>query len=335
VYRARDTRLGREVAIKVLPADRVSDGDRRRRFVQEAQAASALNHPHIITIYEIESADGNDFIVMEYVRGKSMDVLIPRQGMRLNEALRIAIAVADALAAAHARGIIHRDLKPANVIVGTDGAVKVLDFGLAKLTRREPEPGELTVTDIGEAGLSTPGRIAGTARYMSPEQAAGEKVDTRSDIFSFGAMLYELVTGVRAFAAGSAAETLAVGRAQPKPPRQVVATVPRELERVILRCLRKEPDRRYQAMLDVKIELQEIQEESHSGGLALAIRPQRRYRGRVAAAVAGVVAVVGATAWLYWRPAVGELPAMRVRPLTIAYYYGAHARRRSSARCDV
>jgi eukaryotic-like serine/threonine-protein kinase len=148
-------------------------------------------------------------------------------------------------------------------------------------------------------------------------------------------MLYELVTGVRAFAAASAAETLAVGRAQPKRPSQVVATVPRELERVILRCLRKEPDRRYQAMLDVKIELQEIQEESHSGGLALAIRPQRRYRGRVAAAVPGVVAVVGATAWLYWRPAVGELPAMRVRPLTIAYYYGAHARRRSSARCDV
>ena len=133
VYRARDTRLGREVAIKVLPADRVADADRRRRFVQEAQAASALNHPHIITIYEIESADGNDFIVMEYVRGKSLDALIPRQGMRLNEALRIAIAVADALATAHARGIVHRDLKPANVIVGTDGTVKVLDFGLAKL----------------------------------------------------------------------------------------------------------------------------------------------------------------------------------------------------------
>jgi eukaryotic-like serine/threonine-protein kinase len=128
VYRARDARLGREVAIKVLPADRVADADRRRRFVQEAQAASALNHPHIITIYEIESADGNDFIVMEYVRGKSLDALIPRQGIRINEALRIAIAVADALVTAHARGIIHRDLKPANVIVGTDGAVKVLDF---------------------------------------------------------------------------------------------------------------------------------------------------------------------------------------------------------------
>ena len=133
VYRARDPRLNREVAIKVLPADRVGDEDRRRRFVQEAHAASALNHPHIITIHEIESANGNDFIVMEYVRGKSLDALIPRHGMRLGEVLRIAIPVADALAAAHARGIIHRDLKPANVMVGTDGAVKVLDFGLAKL----------------------------------------------------------------------------------------------------------------------------------------------------------------------------------------------------------
>jgi eukaryotic-like serine/threonine-protein kinase len=219
VYRARDTRLGREVAIKVLPADRVADADRRRRFVQEAQAASALNHPHIITIYEIESADGNDFIVMEYVRGNSLDVLIPRHGMRLGEVLRIAIPVADALAAAHARGIIHRDLKPANVITGTDGAVKVLDFGLAKLTSHEAEPEEQTVTDVVNPSLSVPGTIAGTAAYMSPEQATGGTVDARSDIFSFGAMLYEMVTGVRAFARTSTAETLAaVLRAQPKPP---------------------------------------------------------------------------------------------------------------------
>jgi serine/threonine protein kinase len=134
VYRARDPRLNRDVAIKVLPADRVGDDERRRRFVQEAHAASALNHPHIITIHEIEAANGHDFIVMEYVRGKSLDALIPRHGMRLGEVLRVAISVADALAAAHARGIIHRDLKPANVMVGTDGAVKVLDFGLAKLS---------------------------------------------------------------------------------------------------------------------------------------------------------------------------------------------------------
>ena len=137
VWLAHDARLKRDMAIKVLPADRLADDSRRRRFVQEAQAASALNHPHIITIHEIDSAGGVDIIVMEYVRGKSLDALIPRQGMRLNDLLRIAIPVADALAAAHARGIIHRDVKPANVMVGTDGAVKVLDFGLAKLLGEE------------------------------------------------------------------------------------------------------------------------------------------------------------------------------------------------------
>src|SRR4051794_31165233 len=224
VYRARDPRLDREVAIKVLPADRLADEDRRRRFVQEAKAASALNHPHIITIHEIESADDNDFIVMEYVRGKSLDALIPPQGMRLNEALRIAIAVADALAAAHARGIIHRDLKPANVIVGTDGAVKVLDFGLAKLTAEADTPEEDSPTRTSHALVSAPGTIAGTAAYMAPEQATGRTVDARADIFSFGAMLYEMVTGSRAFPGASAAETLeAVIRAQPKPPSVLVA----------------------------------------------------------------------------------------------------------------
>ncbi len=195
VYRARDPRLNREVAIKVLPADRLADEDRRRRFVQEAQAASALNHPHIITIYGIESANDIDFIVMEYVRGQSLGALIPRQGMRLNEALRLAIPVADALAAAHSRGIIHRDLKPANVIVGSDGAIKVLDFGLAKLVGIDTAREENTVTRIADVGLSAPGTIAGTAAYMAPEQATGGKVDARSDIFSFGAMLYEMVTG--------------------------------------------------------------------------------------------------------------------------------------------
>jgi eukaryotic-like serine/threonine-protein kinase len=190
VYRARDRRLGREVAIKVLPADRLADEDRRRRFVQEAQAASALNHPHIITIHEIESAEGNDFIVMEYVPGQSLDALIPRHGMRLGEVLRIAIPVANALAAAHGRGIIHRDLKPANVIVGQDGAVKVLDFGLAKLTGDEASSYEQTATNVREVGLSVPGTIVGTAAYMAPEQATGGRVDARSDIFSFGATLY-------------------------------------------------------------------------------------------------------------------------------------------------
>jgi len=219
VYRARDPRLNRDVAIKVLPADRVGDADRRRRFVQEAHAASALNHPHIITIHEIESANGHDFIVMEYVRGKGLDALIPRHGMRLGEVLRIAIPVADALAAAHARGIIHRDLKPANVMVGTDGAVKVLDFGLAKLSGGEDADETDSTHTVGGA-LSAPGTIAGTVADMSPEQASGGKLDARSDIFSFGALLYEMVTGARPFAGKSTADMLAavVRRSQSRRP---------------------------------------------------------------------------------------------------------------------
>jgi serine/threonine protein kinase len=162
VYRARDTRLGREVAIKILPADRLADAQRRQRFVQEARAASALNHPNIVTIHEIESADGIDFIVMEYVPGKSLDLLIPRQGMRVPEVLRIAIPIADALARAHARGIVHRDLKPANVVVSSEGVVKVLDFGLAKLVAGEEasdEPEAVRTETAGELADSDGRRL--------------------------------------------------------------------------------------------------------------------------------------------------------------------------------
>jgi serine/threonine protein kinase len=309
-------RFNRDVAIKVLPADRLEDEDRRRRFVQEAKAASALNHPHIVTIHEIESDNGADFIVMEYVRGKSLDALIPRSGMRLNEVLRIAIAVADALAAAHARSIIHRDLKPANVIVGTDGAVKVLDFGLAKLIGSDgtAEDGELTHT--ANVSPSAPGVIAGTAAYMAPEQAMGGTVDARSDIFSFGAMLYEMITGVRAFAGASLADTLAaVVRAQPKPLIDIVATVPSDLQKVILRCLRKDPERRFQYMSDVKVALQEIKEESESGPAAATVPKKRRGR-LIGALTASAVLIAGLTAWRLWPQPEAEAPPPRVMPFT-------------------
>ena len=234
VYRARDPRLGREVAIKVLPAASMGDDDRRRRFIQEAHAASTLNHPHIVTIHEIESANGMDFIVMEYVRGKSVDQLIVRRGIRISELLRIAIPVADALAAAHARGIVHRDLKPANVVISDGGAVKVLDFGLAKLSEAGVTSDDATASISVNHGFTLPGTIAGTAAYMSPEQATGDRVDARSDIFSFGAMLYEMATGVRPFSGTTVAETLsAVRSTQPKPPTAIAATVPADLEKVI------------------------------------------------------------------------------------------------------
>ena len=285
VYRARDTRLGREVAIKVLPADRMADESRRRRFVQEARAASALDHPNIVTIHEIESVEGFDFIVMEYVSGNGLDALIPRQGMRLGDVLRTAIPMADALARAHARGIVHRDLKPANVMVSGEGVVKVLDFGLAKLvSSEEPSDDRETVTkDTAATPLSRPGTVAGTAAYMSPEQATAGKVDSRSDVFAFGAVLYEMVTGQRAFAGNSTAETLAaVVRDKPKVPSEIAPSVPRDLEKVILRCLCKEPDRRFQHMLDVKLDLEQIKEESDSGraqSCSVALSRSRRSTG--------------------------------------------------------
>jgi serine/threonine protein kinase len=319
VYRARDTRLGRLVAIKVLPTERMADENRRRRFVQEARGASALSHPNIVTIYEIESADGIDFIVMEYVPGRTLDTVIPRQGMRLGDVLRIAIPIADAVARAHAAGIVHRDLKPANVMVGSDGTVKVLDFGLAKLVAQEEtgSPEHETVTEEGDAGrLSRPGMVAGTAGYMSPEQAAGKKVDGRSDIFSFGAMLYEMVTGRRAFAGNSTAETLAaVLREQPKAPSELTPGVPRDLEKVILRCLQKEPDRRFQHMADVKVELQEIKEESDSQPAAAQAPARQRRRWWLAAALAGALLLAFAV-WLRWRPRGIELAPPQLVPLT-------------------
>ena len=192
VYKGRDVRLNRSVAIKVLPADKVSDPERKRRFIQEARAASALNHPNIITIYDIGNESGIDFIVMEYVEGKTLDQRIPRKGMKSSEVLKLGVQMADALAKAHSAGIVHRDLKPSNVMVTDDGLVKVLDFGLAKLTEVSESGEEATLTLQSQ---TEEGTIIGTLSYMSPEQAEGRKVDARSDIFSFGAVLYEMVTG--------------------------------------------------------------------------------------------------------------------------------------------
>jgi serine/threonine protein kinase len=316
VYRARDTRLGREVAIKVLPAERMADEGRRRRFVQEARAASALNHPHIVTIHDIASAEGTDFIVMELVPGKTLDALIPRHGMRLGEVLRIAIPLADALAAAHGAGIVHRDLKPANVMVTPEGVVKVLDFGLAKLTQAEEGAREDATTLDAREKLSHPGTVAGTPAYMSPEQASGGKVDARSDVFAFGAVLYEMVTGRRPFGGGSTAEMLAcLLKEQPKPPSEFVPDLPKELERIVLRCLRKEPARRFQHMTDLKVELEEVKEESDSGSITPGVRAPRRRGLWVAAGLLGALALATG-GLLVWRSRRPEPPAAYLVPLT-------------------
>jgi serine/threonine protein kinase len=320
VYKARDTHLDRFVALKILPAERVADADRKRRFVQEAKAASSLNHPHIVTIHDIDEADGVHFIAMEHVQGKTLDQLIPRHGMRLNEALKTAVQMADALAAAHAVGIVHRDLKPANVMVSENGSVKILDFGLAKLAERTDgsDPDAKTV-QLGSDSQTEEGTILGTVSYMSPEQAEGKQVDARSDIFSFGSLLYEMVTGQRAFRGDSnLAIMTSILREEPKRASEIVKGLPSELEKIINRCLRKERDRRWQTMVDVKNLLQESKEEVESGGHARVLTPQRgRHWQLVWPALAFILLAIGSVVvWLSRSTArVAEAP-LRAVPLT-------------------
>lgn len=272
IYKARDSRLNRIVAVKVLAPGRTRDPNRRRRFIQEAQAASALNHPNIVTIHDILPEGDTQYMVMEHVAGKTLHELLAPGRMPVPEVLNIAMQMANALAAAHAAGIIHRDFKPANVMVTGSGLVKILDFGLAKLDPEarlhaaESDPSAsndpITMTAVS---LTAEGAIVGTVNYMSPEQAEGLKVDSRSDIFSFGAVLYEMVTGHRAFEGDSTVSTLsAVLRDEVKPIRELAPEVPRELDDLIAHCLRKNPAERWQSMgqvgealakLKVKLEL--------------------------------------------------------------------------------
>ena len=249
VYRARDTRLNRTVAIKILPHDQVADRDRERRFLQEARAASALNDPHIVTLHDIVHETGIDFLVMEYVAGKSLDRLISAKGLPLLEALGYGQQLASALAAAHAAGIVHRDIKPANVIVTPDGRVKVLDFGLAKLVQRDlGDPGTETQTRML---LTEPGMVMGTAAYMSPEQAGGREVDHRTDIFSLGVVLYEMLAGQRPFRGASQVETMhAIINNPPLPLSQ-----PPELRDILDKALAKDPKERYQHAGDFGLDL--------------------------------------------------------------------------------
>jgi eukaryotic-like serine/threonine-protein kinase len=277
VYRAHDERLQRKVALKVLAPARFSGAERERRLLREARAASSLSHPNIVTIYEVGSHAGIDFIAMECVRGVCLDRMIPTRGMEAAKVLPYAVQMADAVAAAHAAGILHRDLKPSNVMVTEEGRVKVLDFGLAKMMDAEA---------AGTPDATEEGTVAGTASYMSPEQAEGRKLDHRSDVFSFGSLLYEMTTGRKPFTADSRLALLtAIVTAEPRPPGEV-APLPADLAKLILRCLRKEPDRRYQTMADVRAALQDMMAASG---------PPRSRRRVVLTAVAGV-AVLAAMA---------------------------------------
>src|SRR5690349_9599836 len=316
VYKARDTQLDRLVALKVLTPDKVANHERKLRFVQEAKAASALNHPNIVTIYDIGSADGLDFIVMEFVDGRTLDHIIARGGLRLPELLKYAIPVADALARAHAAGIVHRDLKPGNIMVAED-QVKLLDFGLAKLSDLHDAPdSELTRPDAPE---TTEGSILGTVSYMSPEQAEARKVDARSDIFSFGAVLYEMATGQRAFVGRSKISTLAaILQSDPRPAAELHAGVPAELAKIIERCLRKDPAWRFQSAADLKISLYDLQRENEVGTPGAAAAPPAARRGLHWAAALAVGLVLGAAAAWFAGARVGKRTTVAgpVKPLT-------------------
>jgi eukaryotic-like serine/threonine-protein kinase len=290
VYRARDLRLNRTVAIKVLPAGKLADPVRKQRLLQEARAASALNHPNIVTLYDIPEEDGTMFLVMEYVSGKALDELIPAHGMSWKAVLKYAVQIADALAAAHAARIVHRDIKPSNIMVTEQGRVKVLDFGLAKMAEaasraEHPENSPTLTIEATRAG-----QIMGTAAYMSPEQAEGKQVDTRSDVFSFGAVLYEMLTGQRAFPGDNWASTVAtVIKNDPRPIRELAEGVPRELQRIVERCLRKDLDRRGQSIAEMKLELEQLIEDSSSATIAApqAVRAGKPWRLFAMVALAG------------------------------------------------
>jgi serine/threonine protein kinase len=324
VYKARDVHLERFAAIKVLPPEWVADPERKQRFIREAKAASALNHPGIVTVYEITHAEGTDFIAMEFVQGQTLADLIARRRLSLTDALTYAIQVAQALAKAHATGIVHRDLKPSNIMVTDDGLVKILDFGVAKLAssgdidaNREADTSTIPVDDRLQTAAGT---TVGTIAYMSPEQAEGRPVDARSDIFSFGAVLYEMVTGARAFQGSSPAGTLAaVIHDEPAPPSQLAKNLPRDLERVIQRCLRKDPTRRFHVMTDIAVELDEIKTEvgtqPHVAVPAVQPRQGRLFAGLAAGVAVAIVALI-AVGWFAWRSSSADEPAATVTPLT-------------------
>ena len=289
VYLAQDTALDRKVALKLLPPEFTRDRDRLRRFEKEARAASALNHPNIITIYETGEWKGGRFIATEYVEGETLRGQTEKPGRDLSEVLEIGIQVSGALAAAHAAGIVHRDIKPANIMLRGDGYVKLLDFGLAKLTSMQTNP------DITEAG-----RVLGTLNYMSPEQAMGQPLDHRTDIFSLGVVLYELATGRRLFEGQSEAAVYdSILHKDPPPLREFAPIMPVEFDQVVRRALEKDPARRYQSAADLRRDLKRLQRGSEMTDAARIASRERRAASRartlrfaaLAAVIAGIIAI--------------------------------------------
>ncbi|MBI4161798.1 MAG: serine/threonine protein kinase, partial [Acidobacteria bacterium] len=248
VYKAEDLRLRRAVALKILPGEALADGERRVRFLREARAAAAVTHPNIATIHEVDEAEGILFIAMEHIEGKTLRSLIRGNPLPVREALRIAVEIAEGLTRAHQARVIHRDLKPGNIMVTDDGHVKVLDFGLAKLLEGEdPSSSERSRLGTISGERTREGTVLGTPSYMSPEQSRGQSVDGRSDLFAFGIVLYEMVTGRAPFEGPSPMDTVtAILHEAPVPASEVNGEVPPELDRILGKCLEKNPADRYQ-----------------------------------------------------------------------------------------
>ena len=292
VYRAKDTRLGRDVAVKILPGHLSTNAELRERFEREARAISSLNHPHICTLYDVGREGDADYLVMELLDGETLAARLERGPLRLDEALKIAAQIADALAAAHKQGIVHRDLKPGNVVVTKTGA-KVLDFGLAKL--RDEGIADATRT----TALTSQGTMLGTVQYMAPEQLEGKPVDHRADLFAFGALLHEMLTGKRAFEGQSHASVIAsILKEDPRPVSQFAPATPAALDRVVKSCLAKDPDERWQSAGDLARELRWIAEPgSAAAAVAPAVTPApRSQRERVAWILVAATSIVAVTA---------------------------------------